>query len=373
MGAVAQSSPSSLPAPAQRDLVVVGASAGGVQALRDLVSVLPAKLPAAVLVVLHLPAQGGSALPAILSRAGALPARAAQDGESIQRGRIYVAPPDFHLAVVGGKLALTRGPRENGHRPAVDVLFRTAAQSMGPRVIGVVLSGALDDGTSGMLAIAARGGVTVAQDLHEALYPAMPRSVVDHVAPDHVLSAGAIGSLLAQRCRETVDISAVPSVRSQLRLESAMAEMDRGTVTSEGPTGGPSGLTCPDCAGTLYEMEAGDLLRFRCRVGHAWSAESLAVEQGLAFESALWMAMRSLEEKAALGRQLAETARGRGTTLSAERFHVMSEEAAGAAGLIHDLLSRVDIRLLGTPTGEPPPAKHTCSNAGDGSPETAAE
>jgi len=326
--------------------VVVGASAGGVEALRAVVSTLPAQLPAAVLVVLHLPAQGGSALPAILSRAGALPARTAQDGEQIQHGRIYVAPPDYHLAVVDGHLALTRGPRENGHRPAVDVLFRTAARTMGPRVIGVVLSGALDDGTAGMLAIASRGGVTVVQDPREALYPAMPRSVVTHVEPEHVLPADAIGRLIDKRCREVVDIPAAPPPGPQLRRESAMAEMEQDPITIEEPTGGPSGLTCPDCAGTLYEMEAGDMLRFRCRVGHAWSAESLAVEQGLAFESALWMAMRSLEEKAALGRQMAETARSKGIPLSAERFQMMGEEAAGAARLIHELLGRVDVRVL---------------------------
>jgi two-component system chemotaxis response regulator CheB len=329
-----------------RDLVVVGASAGGVEALRDMVSTLPADLPAAILVVLHLPAQSESALPAILNRSGSLPAQAARDGAPIETGRIYVARPDYHLAVVGDHLALTRGPRENGHRPAVDVLFRTAARTMGPRVVGVVLSGTLDDGTAGMLAIAARGGVTVAQDPHEALYPAMPRSVIDHVEPEHVLPARAIGVLLDRRCREAVDVTQAPAAPPMLHRESAMAELDRDAITSEEPTGGPSGLTCPDCAGTLYEMEAEDMLRFRCRVGHAWSAESLAVEQGLAFEGALWMAMRSLEEKAALGRQMAETARGRGIALSAERFQMMSEEAAQAARLIHDLLARVDIRLL---------------------------
>ncbi|MDP9241031.1 MAG: hypothetical protein M3O55_10420, partial [Actinomycetota bacterium] len=169
----------------------------------------------------------------------------------------------------------------------------------------------------------------------------------EHVEPEHVLPAGEIAKLIDQRCREEVDVTAPPPPPPQLHRESAMAEMDKSAITTEEPTGGPSGLTCPDCAGTLYEMEAGDMLRFRCRVGHAWSAESLAVEQGLAFESALWMAMRSLEEKAALGRQMAETARGKGIPLSAERFQAMGEEAAGAARLIQDLLGRVDVRLLG--------------------------
>jgi two-component system chemotaxis response regulator CheB len=352
---------------ATRDLIVVGASAGGVEALRDLVGSLPEQLAAAVLIVLHLPAQSESALPAILNRSGPLPARAAEHGELIEPGRIYVARPDYHLAVVGRHLALTRGPRENGHRPAVDVLFRTAARDNGPRVIGVVLSGALDDGTAGMLAIGARGGLTIAQDPQEALYPAMPRSVVAHVQPDHVLSARAIGLLLDQRCRETVELAVVPDVSPQLHLEAAMSELDRTVVTSEEPTGAPSGLTCPDCSGTLYEMESEDMLRFRCRVGHAWTATSLAVEQGLAFESALWMAMRSLEEKAALGRQMAATARDRGIPLSAERFHQMSEEAAAAARLIHGVLARVDIRLLSGAMNEQPAAPAEQDGPGESS------
>lgn len=256
-------------ATATRDVVVVGASAGGVEALRDLVSGLPADLPAAVLVVLHLPAQSDSALPAILSRSGRLPAGAARDGDSIESGRIYVAPPDHHLAVVGDCLALTRGPRENGHRPAVDVLFRTAARVLGPRVVGVVLSGALDDGTAGMLAIAARGGVTVAQDPKEALYPAMPHSVVEHVEPDHILPARSIGPLLGQLCREGVKLRSVPAGPPHLQREADMAEFDRDTLTSEEPTGAVSDLTCPDCAGTLYDMQDRGMLRFRCRVGHA--------------------------------------------------------------------------------------------------------
>lgn len=289
-----------------RDVVVVGASAGGVEALRTLIGNLPADLPAAVLVVLHLPAQSESALPAILNRCGPLPAHAAEQGQPMQRGHVYVARPNLHLAVADDHLVLTRGPRENGHRPAVDVLFRTAARALGPRVIGVVLSGALDDGTAGMLAVAARGGLTVVQHPDDALYPAMPKSAIEHVEPDHILPASDIATLLDQRCREAIDLSAMPALPAELtarmRMETRMSYLDRETVTSQESPGVPSSLTCPDCAGALFEMDTEDMVRYRCRVGHAWSAESLAVEQGLAFEGALWMAMRSLEERAALGK-----------------------------------------------------------------------
>ena len=334
-----------------RDVVVVGASAGGVEALRTLVGTLPSDLPAAVLVVLHLPAQSESALPAILNRCGPLPVQAAEQGQVIERGHVYVARPDLHLAVADDHLILTKGPRENGHRPAVDVLFRTAARALGPRVIGVVLSGALDDGTAGMLAVAARGGVTVAQDPDDALYPAMPNSVIEHVEPDHILPARDIAAVLDERCREAVDLAPAPAMPAELparmRMETRMSQLDRDTVTSEESPGVPSSLTCPDCSGALFEMDTEEMVRFRCRVGHAWSAESLAVEQGLAFEGALWMAMRSLEERAALGKQMAQTARERGNPMSAERFEQLGKDAARGARLIHELMERIDVRNLG--------------------------
>jgi two-component system, chemotaxis family, protein-glutamate methylesterase/glutaminase len=186
------------------DIVVVGASAGGVEALVGLASALPADLPAAVFVVLHLPATGTSALPDILSRHGPLPASHVKDGEPIENGRIFVASPDHHLLLRTGHVHLTRGPRENGHRPAVDTLFRSAAREYATRVIGVILSGALDDGTAGLLAIKSRGGVAVVQEAADALYPGMPGSALEHVQVDHVLAVASMGELLARLTTEPV-------------------------------------------------------------------------------------------------------------------------------------------------------------------------
>jgi two-component system chemotaxis response regulator CheB len=205
IGAIQFSSVQEATAMPDHDIVVVGASAGGVEALAELAASLPASLPAnlpaAVFVVLHVPATGTSALPDILSRHGPLPASHVKDGELVERGRIYVAPPDQHVLLRGGHVHLTRGPRENGHRPAVDSLFRSAAREYATRVIGVVLSGALDDGTAGLLAIKSRGGVAVVQEAGDALYPGMPCHALEHVRVDHVVAVASMGKLLAQSPR----------------------------------------------------------------------------------------------------------------------------------------------------------------------------
>jgi two-component system chemotaxis response regulator CheB len=323
------------------DIVVVGASAGGVEALGRLAKALPPELPAALFVVLHVPPSTSSALPSILDRQGSLPAAHARDGEPIRHGRIYVAPPDSHLLLSRDKVRLSRGPRENGHRPAVDPLFRSAARAYGPGTVGVVLSGVLDDGTAGLLAIKARGGTAIVQDPDEALYPGMPTSAIDHVKVDYVLPVPRIATLLGELAMESPD----PPPQQPPRGNPFGAETDdlASDLHGHGPSavpGRPSIFACPDCDGVLWEAQDGGLVRFRCHVGHAWSPESLLSQQSEALEGALWVALRSLQERAALARRMAEPARRRGHTLTASRFEEQGREAKQAAELLRDLLLR---------------------------------
>jgi two-component system, chemotaxis family, protein-glutamate methylesterase/glutaminase len=317
------------------DIVVVGASAGGVEALADLTASLPPDLPAAVFVVLHLPSTRTSALPDILSRRGPLPATHVKDGEPIEPGRVYVAPPDHHVLLRSGHVHLARGPRENGHRPAVDPLFRSAAREYASRVIGVVLSGALDDGTAGLAAIKTRGGLAVVQEPADALYPGMPTSALEHVRVDHVQPAAAMGELLARLTAEPA--GAANPAPANMEVEVEVEGFSLEAMEGEHP-GKPSGFSCPDCNGVLWEIQDGDLQRFRCRVGHAWSPESLLTQQSEGLEAALWIALRSLEERAALARKLAAPARRRGHTITASRFEEQAAEAQQAARLVRNLL-----------------------------------
>ena len=239
------------------DIVVVGASAGGVEALMQLAYGLPPDLAASVFVVLHIAPDSASALPEILSRAGRLPAVHPADGQRIEPVRIYVAPPDRHLLLVGPRIHVVRGPRENGHRPAVDPLFRTAARSFGPRVVGVILSGTLDDGTAGLAAIKMRGGVAIVQDPDEALFQGMPRSAIDNVAVDHVLPVNEIAPRIAQLVQEPVTGSA-PAVTDEMDMEARMAELEEAAVQRNERPGTPSVFSCPECGGVLWEVADGE-------------------------------------------------------------------------------------------------------------------
>jgi two-component system chemotaxis response regulator CheB len=314
-----------------RDLIVVGASAGGVEALSALVARLPRELPATILVVLHLPEGGRSAMPSILRRAGPLPAEHAVDGQPLRHGEILVAPPSHHLTVLDGEARLSHGPRENGYRPAIDPLFRTAARWYGRRVIGVVLSGALDDGTAGQLAIADAGGVTVVQDPKDALYAGMPSSVLEHLAVDHVVPAAALGPLLVRLTGEELP-PLEPSPRAPDAPDPPQTTADRKRD--------PEGLGCPQCGGSLYAIDDGPLLRYRCRVGHAWSPESLMAGQSEALESALWMALRTLEDRAALCRSSEGSAARRGHDHVAARFRSQAAETEASARVLRQALER---------------------------------
>ncbi|MGY1637620.1 chemotaxis protein CheB [Geodermatophilus sp. SYSU D00742] len=333
----------------RRDLVVVGASAGGVEALRDLLAGLPADLSAAVLVVLHMPPSARSALPAVLARVSELPVRPAEDGAPLEVGTVTVAVPDQHLMVVGDRVHLARGPRENGHRPAVDVLFRSAARSAGPRVVAVVLSGALDDGTAGMVAVRSRGGVGVVQDPEDAMYRSMPEHALEVGGADHAVPLAEMGALLTRLLEEGVAAAEVPPPSELMETETAMAELDGDAYDDDERPGTPSGFGCPTCHGALFTITEGGMERYRCRVGHAWSPEALAEEQSQALEGALWMALRGLEERAALSLHMGRRAEERGHRHSATHFRQRHDEAQDAASLLRRLLHRGELSATAVP------------------------
>jgi len=294
---------------------------------------LPPNLPAAVFVVLHISPDGFSALPAILSRSGYLPAVHPSEGEVIQPGRVYVAPPDRHLAIMNSHIHLSRNASENGHRPAVDVLFRSAARAYGSRVVGVVLTGNLDDGTSGLAAIKECGGVAVVQDPRDADYPGMPKSAIANVEIDRVLPLGEIGGLLTHLLYE-------PRPADDGLCQEVEEEPDDMGIMEDPEAKGhePSGLTCPECGGSLFEKPGERPLHFRCRTGHAYSPESLLSKQFTSLEGSLWAALRSLEENASLSRRLERKSREHGNIFSSKRYERRALEAEKHAEALRKIL-----------------------------------
>jgi two-component system chemotaxis response regulator CheB len=328
-----------LVARAQRshDLVVIGASTGGVEALRELVSGLPADLPATVCVVLHIAPTGASALAEILDRAGPLPAHAARDGERLTAGHVVVAPPDRHLELQDRHVRLSVGPRENGHRPSVDTLFRSAAHARGGRVVGVILSGNLDDGAAGLAMIKARGGAAVVQDPDDAAYAGMPRSALAAVTPDVVAPVSEIAGAIDALCRG--DMSIAPEEDEGEGGESGAGE----------PPEDPFITTCPDCGGVLSERREADVVQFSCRVGHRFSVDSLVEAQGGTIEAALWAAVRALEDRRMLCERLAERFEVLGQTRSAGSFRRRAADAEEQAQLVRATLAqatRTSVRSL---------------------------
>jgi two-component system chemotaxis response regulator CheB len=323
------------------DVVVIGASAGGVEALRALVGSLPPGLPAPVVVVLHIARHAPSALPAILSRSGPLPAVTAEDGAPLRAGVVFVAPADRHVLLADGHLRLSLGPTENGHRPAVDPLFRSAAAEYGPRVIGVVLSGTRDDGTAGLVAISERGGTALVQDPGDALYTGMPLSALEHVRSAARHPADKLGVVLGEMLRADPRPDGPPAAPDAGLLAenriSAMSAAPDETIRLDGAV--PSGLSCPSCDGVLFELPGEPAPRFRCRVGHAWSPGSLTAEQTGAAEEALWIALRAIEERAELSRRLADRAERLDQSRSARYHRDRAAEADGHAARVRALIS----------------------------------
>ena len=270
------------------DIIVIGASMGGFHALRDLISEFPKDLKAAVLVVLHIPSEHKSFLAETFGKNAKIPVLAAKDHLEIKNGHVYIAVPDFHLLIKSKRIELSHGPRHNLHRPAVDTLFYSAATAYGPRVIGVILTGALDDGTAGLMEVKRHGGVSVIQDPSDAVNPSMPASARDCVPIDHCVPLSKMAELL-------VTLAGQPVKMSSLAAAKKMPKPNEPELSTH---------ICPECNGPMWAIEAGNLLHFHCRIGHAFSGQSLLVEKNMALETALWSAVNALKDKSNIAGQL---------------------------------------------------------------------
>jgi two-component system, chemotaxis family, protein-glutamate methylesterase/glutaminase len=322
----------------KRDILVIGASSGGLEVLTALVGSLPAKLPASVFIVLHVSPHHPSLLPELLSRAGPLRVTHAVDGEGFAPGHIWVAPPDKHLLLAPGQMRLTHGPKENRTRPAVDALFRSAAQAYGPRVVGVVLTGHLDDGAAGLWAIKDRGGLAVVQDPHEAAYPSMPATALKHVAVDHVLPVAKMGAALAKLMGTEVSEEGIPPVAKSMDTENKIAQEENALALGVMGLGPLTPYTCPECNGVLVQLKEGGILRFRCHTGHGYAVDSLLAEVTETVEGALYGAMRGIEEGVLIMKQIAQQLRDENNEAGANHMEGKAAAAEQRADLIHQAI-----------------------------------
>jgi len=330
------------------DVVAIGASAGGVEALQRLVRDLPADLPAAVFVVLHI-GRAETQLAEILNRAGPLPAAPATGGERFEPGRIYVAVPDRHLLLHDGHVLLRRGPHENMSRPAIDPLFRSAACSHGPRVVGVVLSGALNDGTAGLRAIKRCGGIALVQHPADAAVPSMPLSALHHVEVDECVPIGAMGEAIARY----VMAAAGPKLEipPEICLEAAIAAQEMST--EERKVGKLSPFSCPECGGSLWEVADGNLLRYRCHIGHAYTADAMLAAEKERTDQLLARLLRTHRDRAELVRRMARQERLRQNADLAQALLTRANEYEENAQVIQTLLrGRADTATDGAADSE---------------------
>lgn len=344
---------------ARKDIVVVGASAGGMSALEKLVAGLPKDFPAAMFVVWHLPPGVRSVLPRMLMRAGPVPARNAEDGDRIEPGRIYIAPNGHHMLLEKGYIRVTRGPKENRFRPAIDPLFRSAAYIYGPRAVGVVLTGALDDGTSGLWAIKLRSGTAIVQDPEDAQHRSMPLNALYNVDVDYKLPVAEIGPLLGRLVRESAgaEPAAAPEEQERMAAEVKIAEGADAMDFDVRRFGELSAFTCPECNGVLTLLRDGSIKRYRCHTGHAYSADALVESATEQVENRLWTAVRSLDETVLLLNQLGEEFAKNGDTRAAEFCFSRAREAYERSQPIREAALRAQPVTADEAAGEEVPAQ----------------
>jgi two-component system, chemotaxis family, protein-glutamate methylesterase/glutaminase len=331
-----------------RDIIVIGGSAGATAPLKEILGRLPTTIPAAIFIVLHIPAHGIGILATVASAAGKLPVRQAESGMVIENGHVYLAAPDHHLLLAENHIVLGRGPRENMVRPAIDPLFRSAALHYGPRVVGVVLSGLLSDGAAGLNAIKRCGGFTLVQDPSDAIADEMPLRALESTTVDLCVPGARIGDVLSDLAMETAGarLPAPP----EIRLEVAIAAGERTGSDRLAPVARPAALTCPACGGVLSEINAAPPLRFRCQVGHAYTADALAKEQEGNVDEALRVALRIIEERAELVHRMAEDGRQSGRRAVAQMYEARSTEYREYA----DMIRRVMLQSLDPAQGGKP-------------------
>jgi two-component system chemotaxis response regulator CheB len=323
---------------AKRDIIVVGASAGGVTALTQLIESLPKDFLASIFVVLHVPPYSPSNLPAILSRVSSLKAIHPKDGDQVKPGRICIAPPDHHMLLEGDRILIKKGPEENRFRPSIDALFRSAAYVYGPRVIGIVLSGLLNDGTSGLWSVKRLGGITIIQKPGDANFPSMPLNVLEYVKVNYTVPASKMGEILGRLTNEKA--SKKPNISKQemesLKMEVIISKQDNAFAMGIMNEGELTPFTCPECHGVLVRLLEDKFIRFRCHTGHAYTASSLLADLTKSVEETLWQSMRGLEETTLLLKQIGVHFKKQGNEAAAGIFLRKADMTTKRARVIHD-------------------------------------
>jgi two-component system chemotaxis response regulator CheB len=335
------------------DIVVIGTSAGGVGALQEVFRQLPPDLPASLFVAMHLSPHVPSHLPQVLGKAGRMPVVAVDRALRFRPGHAYVAPPDHHLTLTKTGVRPTRGPRENWHRPSIDVLFRSAAAALGPRVIGVVLTGFLDDGSAGLAAIQRKGGLAIVQDPETAAFPDMPMNALQSVKVDYCVPLAEMAATIVKAVAEAPG-RVPPGVAEEVAIETEIAKLSMNGREAIEKIGTPSTFTCPECQGPLWELRDGGMLRFRCQVGHAYSSETMLTAQQDVVERALWVALGAIQSRVALWRRLSQRMKDPHLAELASFYRAREDEAQKDLEALQALLTRDGVTAR--PAGFPPRA-----------------